>query len=178
MPNQDLSPGDSVILLCGSYNPAHMGYFRAIEAISKRPGVSEVWVTPISKREEVPIQDMCTIMATECRMSAGLRVACCLYGIGTDRCSTEKVKAWCSRHHPGLNFKTAQLYGEQGSSDIEVRFSGRGLVAGKSGDVIFLSKILPVKENLVQRIQAGIDESRSFLGPVWEYIQKYKLYRS
>jgi hypothetical protein len=177
-----LNDGDTVILLCGSYSPAHIGYFRALEALAKRKA-TEIWIAPLYALLTDGVQDMCTMLATEASVATKRQIGCCLAGLSKGFLNVEELIPWCHSRYPGLKFLTAKLHGYGcGKTDIEIRFSGqeippaRGPYLGK--EAIFLSQYLPVPDNLVERIQSGMDESRNFLAPVWEYVQKRKLYRN
>ena len=168
--------GDTIVLLFGKYNPAHMGYFRALEALVRRP-VAEIWVTPLYSLFPIEhVQNMCTILSTEASVATKRQVGCCLAGLkGFLR--IDEFLPWCRSKYPGLRFVSAKLCGFQRSdkADIEVRFAGQELSSGK--DDVYVPQFLPVPQDLAERIGSGSDESRNFLAPIWEYVQKHRLYR-
>jgi hypothetical protein len=171
-----LGAGDIVILLCGDYDPAHLGYFRALEALSKK-GATEVWVAPLCPRgQEDVVRDMCTMLATEAFLATRKQVACCLAALTLGFSRTGELLAWCRSKYPGMRFMVAKLHGSglEDKADIVVGFAGQEL-SGK--DDAHLPQFLPVPGDLAERIRSGFDESRNFLAPVWEYIQKNRLYR-
>lgn len=163
-----LSHGNAVVLLCGYYNPAHIGYLRAAEELVSR-GMEYIWLCPLDSTPES--RDMSTVLGTEISSALGRRIGCCLSG----KSSIRGILGWCKKTYPMLKFKTAKIELTE-DADLEILFSGQAS-SGRSG-VIMLPKYVPVhRDDVVARIRAGSDEARNFTASVWEYIQKKRLYR-
>jgi hypothetical protein len=118
-------------------------------------------------------------MATEVTSATKKQVGCCLVGVSKGFDSSDQLSTWCRKYYPGLKFKIARLAGyAETRTDIEIGFAGQNLSTLLSFEQICLSKFLPPPSNLVERIRSGADESRNFLTPIWEYVQRHRLYRN
>lgn len=163
-----LSYGNTVVLFCGHYNPAHIGYLRAVEELISRD-MGYIWLCPIGSTPES--MDMSTILGTEMSSAFGKRIGCCLSG----KKSIKEILGWCKKTYPMLKFKTAKIEMEE-DADLEILFSGQ--VPSIQSKAIMLSKYIPVlSDDIIKRIQEGKDETRNFTASVWEYIQKKRMYR-
>lgn len=169
---RQLSSGDTVVLLVGQYDPPHIGYSRAAEALFSQPGVSDVWLTPVSGFAEA--KEFCMIMAAD-MSSSGRQVGCCTAGIDKDLAEPEAVVAWCRKSFPYLKFKVATMEDDV-KADFMVKFASQQPIA-PSGTIVSLGKYLPPPKDLKDRIAKGLDESRSFQSPVWARMQARRTYR-
>lgn len=174
---KQLSQGDTVFLLVGGYDPPHIGYCRAAEVLLSKPGVSDVWLTPLGATSE--IKDMCMLVASD-MSSGGRQVGCCLSATdATDKnfSSAPEAISWCRKAFPYLKFRVAHVTGDEvPDGDVVVRFASQSK-SSAGGEVVLLEKLLPPPTDLKEKISRGVDESRNFQPPVWEYIQGRRLYR-
>lgn len=176
---QQVKAGDKIVLLVGPYDPAHMDYFRAIEALVSYRGVSQVWVAPFANDQRPEhVMNMCNMLALDATRATGKQVGCCTVPITKRFYSPDELRGWCQRVYPNVVFQTARMDGQHSTEDIAVSFAGRPLTGQEPAEHIDLREHLSQPEDLVERIQRGQDMVRSFPEPVWEYIQQYRLYRS
>lgn len=174
MDAKQVEPGNIVALLCGSYDPAHIGYFRALEALAAHKGISQVWVTPFySPGRGDHLQNMCTMLATEATIATSKQVGCCTVALGKHYVSPDEIRRWCQNAYPDVLFKIARL---DGTGDIAVLYANEKLDHASSAEPISLP-CLPPPGDLEARIAAGEDASRHFCQPIWGYIQHFRLYR-
>ena len=173
---KQLESGNKVILLTGTFNPAHMDYFRAIESLVVLPEVDQVWISPfVSNKDSTHIRNMTTILASESTSATRKQVACCSVGLDKEYTSPEDIRTWCLSNYPGINFQIARIDGLHQQEDIAITFSNNK-VEKEASETIFV-KYLPQPVDLICRIKDGQDMSRSFCCSVWDYIQNNKIYR-
>ena len=171
---KQLSPGDGVILLVGDYDPPHVEYSRAMDALFGRPGISSVWACPLwSPGTNIGrVRDMGAMFCAE--YASGTKRMPTLFTVALDLrlAAVGDVLKWCNVHYPSLGFTTASLSPAIPGCDVIIAFAGSPASKG----TMLLGKFLPVGD-VKGRIRQGSDESRSFMGNVWAYVQENRLYR-
>jgi hypothetical protein len=167
------SPGDQVALLVGDYDPPHMDYFRAIDALFASG--SSVWMCPLFTTRQAAgrARVLATILSVDFMSATRKQPSCCLIGLDKEMRAAGAVLEWCRTYYPLLSFKLAS-FGNDGN--VAIRFAMRTATPPGS-EVLFLDKFVPVHAGLRAAIGAGQDESRNFTPGVWSCIQKRKLYR-
>jgi hypothetical protein len=188
--------GDTVVLLVGNFDPPTNDHLRAVQALSAEPSIKHVWLAPLSGlgedtdigREKVDdpardkrVRDMVTIFCADLVAATGIRATACMVGLDKKIQRRTELVEKCRAMFPYLKFKVATLPSALGNEDFMVAL-GRGpaffspLLGGFRGKTIRVEGFLPVGD-VVGRIKAGKDESRSIMSSVWDYIQRRRLYR-
>lgn len=166
---KQVSPGNTVVLLCGSYDPVHLDYLRALEALV--PRYEHVWIAPFYDKRPTHVRNMCHLLTTE-MASSMIQVGFCTAGIDKKLVSPDEIISWCSHIYPDVTFRVAMIDGF--SDDIAIRFFNQPpSSAYTTVDVLYL----PQPSDLATKIREGCDMSRSFCPSVWNYIQDNRLYR-
>lgn len=174
---KQLEPGQRVVLLAGTFDPAHIGYYRAAESLCARAGVSQVWLAPFSgKSSPEHVRNMCTVLASDVTVAAGRQVATCSVGLDKGFLSPDEIRGWCQRMYPDVSFILARIDGLACREDIDVRFMDSGPSECHAMETVFL-RCASVPSDLTARIAQGRDVSRQFSANVWEYVQRERLYR-
>lgn len=169
--------GDTIALFVGSFNPPTMDHCRAIEAVKASSGINHVWVCPLPGAADPSVRAMVSILSFDMTAN-GNRVSLCTIALDKKLDSTQAVE-WVRTKFPYLNFKVATLAPEtvpDSQQTLQVFLGTAGVVAEGAAAVV-AEKYAPAPPDIKERIKAGSDESRNFVGPVWDYIQKNKLYR-
>ena len=175
MDAKQVEPGNRIALLCGDYDPAHIGYFRALEALVGRKGIDEVWVAPFysDRTGSEHIQSMCTTLATEASTATKKLVGCCTVALSKRYRSPDEIRVWCQHAYPDVMFTIARL---DGTGEIAVLYANEKLDASSKAELVTVPYLPPPKD-LRERIAAGEDMARHFCSSVWHYIQHFRLYR-
>lgn len=177
--------GDTVALLIVDGDPPTLDCQRAVEALRATPGIKDVWLTPYCQSYMIKdaksdrtqaVRDMCSIAAIE------IGIGCCTIAIDKELPFPSRIKEECMRLFPYFEFKRATI-GDQwwSESDVTVKFASAGRLSPiqektKSDAQIVIVNCLECPD--VRRlIESGRDASRFLQPPVWNYIQKRKLYR-
>lgn len=167
--------GDLVVLLTGFFDPLHLDYIRAANSLRLRPKVGHIWLAPLSGGMDEHVRNMCTIAACD---SKGLFLGVCTGGLDKKLKTVSELVAWCRKSFPYLEFMSATLASQNSLgvvADCHVVFASDAYCP--DGEVIVIGEFLPVPADIQARIKSGSDEARNFQAPVWEYVQKRRLYR-
>jgi hypothetical protein len=167
------SKKDLTAMLVGHYDPPSLDYVRAIEGL-RADGYSTVFLCPVSsghKDHDKHVMAMAGILSVQ----ASAPVVLCSVGLdkGLDGAA---IRLWLEKRHPEMEFKIAFL-----SSDPQGE--GTPIVIGNiskssTHEPIYIPRHLSCQVDVVKKIGAGGDESRSFPPLIWNYIRKHDLYMS
>jgi len=174
---EPVKSGDTIALFVGSFDPPTMDHYRAVEALQTCPEIKQVWICPLSGASDNHVRGMASIMSVDMATSS-TKVSLCT--IALDKTMTEAKQAidWVRAKFPYLKFKAATLNPDSVADSqptIQVFLGVAGVVAEGASAVTAKFTVSP--PDLKLRIKSGSDESRNFVAPVWNYIQKHKLYR-
>lgn len=171
-------PGDGIVVLVGSFDPPTMDHWRAVEALLARPDVKHVWLAPLHGENNDKVMSMTMLLATD--LAAGHKQpTVCTVALDKKLTDTKELMSWIRGRYTANPFRLAAISPdavEDSYPTIKVAF-GPGAGTTGSTESVVLDKFLPVPADVKARIQGGSDESRNFPAPVWEYIQRHKLYR-
>lgn len=169
--------GDTVALFVGSFDPPTMDCCRAIEALKANPAIKHVWLCPLPGALDSHVRNMASILSVDMSSNSS-KVSLCT--VALDKKLDGKLAVeWLRAKFPYLTFKVATLAPEtiaDTQQTLQIFLGTAGVVAEGAAPVVS-EKYAPAPPDLKARIKAGSDESRNFVAPVWNYIQKYKLYR-
>jgi len=174
-----LTIGDTVLLMTGSFSPPTMNHYRAVEALMSRPEWKHIWIAPIYSNDDHVKGLTTTFVVDLC--ANGKQISCCTIGLDKKLSSTQDVTDWVRKKFPYLNFRIAVVDPDPCPKDSEktvfVKLGVKGDVVPDGADLIALESFSAVPADLLERIKNGSDESRNIPPPVWNYIQRHKLYR-
>lgn len=178
MNEPEIKPGDKIALFVSNFDPPTMDHVRAAEALAAYSGISRVWICPASADNDSHARNMSSILCSDLTAN-GKSVSLCTVGLDKKLNAAEAL-AWVRSKFKYLRFQPAVVSPEAvlpGEETIQVLFGpGKAIQEGTTG--IVLDKFLPVVPDLKARVAAGMDESRSFPSPIWDYIQKNRIYRN
>lgn len=171
--------GDTVILFVGSFDPPTMEHYRAIEALLSRPEAQHIWVCPLSGSNDRHVRDMASILVNDFS-SNGKLVSYCTIALDKKMTDHKQAIEWVRNKFSYLKFQLATVAPDVApdtSSFFQIAF-GQSRVTPQGATGIILDKFAPIPPDLKGRIKAGMDETRNFITPVWDYVQKHRLYRN
>ena len=96
------------------------------------------------------------------------------------RTGCDGLLEWAQKRFPRNKFIVASMRENvfsRKTTTLCIRVGEQGGVVPPGGMIVTVEKFLPTPSDVKQRIAKGSDESRNFVRPVWDYIQKHKLYR-
>lgn len=177
---KQLNVGDSVALFVGAFNPPTMDHYRAVEALFKEPEIKDIWICPLAGDDNANVRNMTALFCFEFS-STGKQISHCTAALDKDLKTAPQAIEWVRAKFPYLKFKSATVAPET-STDRDVVYFIKLGVAGDTVPIgsrmIALTDYAPVVPDLKVRIKGGSDEGRSIPFPIWNYIQKHKLYRN
>lgn len=177
--------GDTVALLIVDGDPPTVDCQRAVEALKATPGIKDVWLTPyyqtyMGSKDYVDrlqgIRDMCSIAAIE------MGIGCCTIALDKKMAFPSKIKEECMRLFPYFEFKRATI-GDQwwSEADVTVKFASSGKLNPVQDKIKSDAQVVVVNclecPDVRGLVASGRDASRFLQPPVWNYLQKRKLYR-
>lgn len=178
------------VLFVGRFDPPHINHVRAASALMRRSDVESVWVFPLAGPYESSaehVRNMCTIWCADMSLG-GEKPTCCTAGLDKGLQTASEAWAWMRMRFPTLNFKLAMFENEfdfaEDCHDGHALWSsytvkvGAGRVTANLGPGFVVLNFPPVPRDLEERIIGGSNESRNFIAPVWDYLQKHRLYRN
>lgn len=167
--------GDNILLFMDKFDPPTLDHARAIDALFTYG--KWVWLCPIDTNKNAC--DMANIITVDMRAN-NKNVDFCSAAVDK-KINVEDFLSWIRKKYPDQNFIVASLNGQY----FEVKRQWISVVVGeKSGQVkpggivLSVEKFLPSPTDIQKRIISGSDESRHFIRPVWDYLQRHRLYRS
>ncbi len=174
-----LALGDTILLLTGKFSPPTMSHYRAVEALMSRPEWKKIWIAPFYTNDS-HVKNMITAFSIDL-CANGKQVSCCTVGLDKQIPSSREIADWVRNKFPYLKFRIAVVDPDQCPEDSEktvfVKLGIRGDTVPDGADLIALENFAPVPVDIQERIKNGSDESRNIPAPVWNYIQRHKLYR-
>lgn len=170
--------GDTVALFVGEFDPPTMDHYRVIEALLAWTGVSHVWVCPMSGASDDHVRATTSMLCMDFA-SGGRQISHCTIALDKKMTVAKDALDWVRTHFPYLKFQLASLYPNvpiEAEQFFQIAF-GSGAQTSNGATGIVLDKFLPAPADVKARIAAGEDQSRNIITPVWNYIQKNRLYR-
>jgi len=168
--------GDLIVVLVGDYDPPTMAYYRAIEALFKRPEVNHVWVSPSRSKIASFSWEMASILALDFAVNKKQIGQCLL----NDK-SPNEIISWLrnNKRYSDKKFRLASVDDPLADSEITycIKLGIKGDTSPEGVELITLEEYAPIPMDFKERIKAGSDESRIFIPAIWSFIQKNKLYR-
>ena len=174
-----LKAGDRVALFVGNFNPPTIEHFRAIEAVLTRPEINRIWIAPLSGENDLHVRAMVSILAADF-CSRGKIVSNCTVGLDKKMSDHKQIADWVRTKFQYLKFQLMTVAPETApdiESFLQISFGQHGGTNATGSTAVILDKYPPVSSDLKLKIQAGMDESRNFIAPIWSYLVKNKLYR-
>ena len=187
---------DTIGLLVGRYDPPTLDHSRAAEVLSTTRGISQVWLCPLQfdvpqdcwpgiAEHQQHVRNMCTILAMD-MSSAGKPVAACTVALDNkvQPCMNRvgAVLETCRKKFPYYKFRPALVVSATGIADYYEEQEEDALIFKFAGDdpsvkrgIPVVLRYAPTPAETLNRIMAGMDESRHFCKPVWDYIQSHNL---
>jgi hypothetical protein len=173
------------VLFVGKFDPPHINHVRAASAIMRHSDVESVWIFPLASDNDKHVRNMCTIWCADMSLG-GEKPVCCTAGLDKGLATATEAWEWTKARFPALDLKMAMFEKEFDFADDDkdavwssytIKTGGGRVTANLGGRFIVLN-FPSVPPDLVERIKGGSNESRNFIAPIWDYLQKHRLYRT
>jgi len=168
--------GDTIILFADCFDPPTLDHSRAAEALLLLHS-HWLWLCPlppIEPKHAEHVRNMTSVLTFDLK-----RVSTCTVALDK-RVGVDGLLEWAQKRFPKNKFVVASMREavfSRKTTTLCVKFGSQEGVVPPGGTIVPLDKYLPTPADVKQRIASGSDESRHFVRPVWDYIQKRRLYR-